>query len=322
MTSVFHSYITGCGMSVPDQVVTNDDLSKSLDTTDTWIVERTGIRARRRAGPSDTVASLGTVASQRALEDAHVLARDIDAIILATTSPDHFMPATATKIQANLGAQQAFAFDLQAVCSGFVYALSVADQFIRSGHSKTVLVIGADLMSRMVDWTDRSTCVLFGDGAGAVVLQSTNERGAGILSTHLFSDGTAYDKLYSDVEAETPQHRGKIIMNGRSVYVRAIEVMAASVRTALEQQHLSVKDLDWMVAHQANKRIIDAVAHDLGLPEDKAICIIDSYANTSAATIPMALAVASHDGRIQKGNLIALTAMGAGFTWGSALARW
>lgn len=317
-------------MAVPERVVTNDELSQTLDTSDGWIFERTGIHSRHIASPHDSVASLGADAARQALEKISFPAEDLDGILLATTSPDHFMPATATKIQALLGAKRAFAFDLQAVCSGFLYALSVADAFIRSGQARHLLVVGADIMSRMVDWTDRSTCVLFGDGAGAVFVRASTskeaETGRGILSTHLYADGEAYDQLYAvpSVEPQTPvsPSRCKVIMNGRSVYLKAIEVMEKAVRIALEQHHLQPEELDLFVAHQANKRIIDAVARNLGLSGEKAVCIMETLANTSAATIPMALAVAEREERLQHNKLVALASMGAGFTWGSALIRW
>lgn len=321
MLNPVHSVVRGYGWAVPEKVVTNDDLSKTLDTSDEWIRGRTGIRERRIAAPTDSVASLGSKAARGALRQAQVAAEEVDAIILATTSPDHFMPATATKIQTILGARHAFAFDVQAVCSGFLYALATADAFIRSGTARTILVIGADLMSRMVDWTDRSTCVLFGDGAGAVVVQSAAEGMRGLFSTHLFSDGEGYEKLYSNPSIATRAGRGGIVMNGRAVYTTAIESMEKAIRLALEHNNFQVTDIDAFVAHQANKRILDAVASRLGLPLEKVIVTIDRFANTSAATIPLTLAVALEEGRLKKGQLIAMAAMGAGFTWGSALMR-
>lgn len=321
MPHILHSVVRGFGYAVPEKIVTNDDLSKTLETSDEWISERTGIRERRIAESNDSVASLGVQAARNALRQAQVSAEDVDAILLATTSPDHLMPATATRIQTLLGIQSAFAFDIQAVCSGFLYALSTADAFIRSGSAKTILVIGADVMSRMVDWTDRSTCVLFGDGAGAVVVQASSDETTGILSTHLFSDGKGYDKLYSDPAVVTPAGRGGIVMNGRAVYVTAIESMEKAVRFALEYNGVQVSDLDAFVAHQANRRILDAVAVRLGLPPEKVIVTIDRFANTSAATIPLTLAVGLEEGRLRKGQLVAMAAMGAGFTWASALVR-
>lgn len=319
-----HAILKGCGMAVPERVVTNDDLSQTLDTSDSWIRERTGIRERHVAGPEDTVATLGAQAAREALAQAQVRPEQVDAILLATTSPDHFMPATAARIQALLGATNAFAFDLQAVCSGFLYALSTADAFIRVGSAKTVLVIGAEIMSRLLDWTDRSTCVLFGDGAGAVLLQAADASESsdrGVLSTHLFSDGSGYDKLYSNAAITTPSGRGGVVMNGRAVYTTAIESMEQAVRLALARNGYQVSDLDAFVAHQANKRILDAVGQRLGLPEEKIIVTIDRFANTSAATIPMALTVAFQEGLLKEGDLVALAAMGAGFTWASALIR-
>lgn len=320
--SLPRTLISGCGTCVPERIITNDELSRTLDTSDEWIFERTGIHARHIASPTDSVAGLGAKAGRQALDQARFPAEELDGILLATTSPDHFLPASATKIQALLGAKKAFAFDVQAVCSGFLYALSVADAMIRSGQARHLLVIGADIMSRLVDWTDRSTCVLFGDGAGAVFVQASADPERGILSTHLYSDGTAYDQLYADASTPLPQSRCKMIMNGRSVYLKAIECMSDAVRTALEQHNLTVSDLDLFVAHQANKRIIDAVAKSLDLPSEKAVCIMETFANTSAATIPMALTIAERDGRLRPGHCVALAAMGAGFTWGSALLRW
>jgi 3-oxoacyl-[acyl-carrier-protein] synthase-3 len=240
---------------------------------------------------------------------------NVDMIVLATTSPDHFMPATATQIQCNLGATHAFAFDVQAVCSGFLYALAIADKFIKSGDVSEALVIGSEMMSRMVDWNDRSTCVLFGDGAGAVLLRRSAS--PGILSTNLYSDGRGYKMLFSD-NSDATFARGKVVMNGRAVYSTAIDCMEASVRSALIQNNLDVSDIDWFVAHQANKRIIDSVAIRLGLPPEKAVITIDSFANTSAATIPISLSLTN----IKRGDLVVLSSMGAGFAWGTAVLRW
>jgi 3-oxoacyl-[acyl-carrier-protein] synthase-3 len=300
-------------MFVPQRVITNDELSNTLDTNDEWIRTRTGICARHIAGPGDSVASLGTEAARRALPSGD--ASNVDMIILATTSPDHFMPATATQIQSNLGATCAFAFDVQAVCSGFVYALAIADKFIKTGDASEVLVIGSEIMSRMVDWNDRSTCVLFGDGAGAVLLRRSTS--PGILATNLYSDGRGYNMLYSD-NSDPTFARGKVMMNGRAVYSMAIDCMESSVRSALTQNNLNVSDIDWFVAHQANKRIIDSVAAHLGLPSEKAVITIDSFANTSAATIPISLSLTN----IKRGDLVVLSSMGAGFTWGTAVLRW
>jgi 3-oxoacyl-[acyl-carrier-protein] synthase-3 len=300
-------------MFVPAKVVTNEDLSTTLDTTDEWIRTRTGICSRHIAGPDDSVASMGTKAARRAMQA--VDASEIDMIILATTSPDHFMPASAVQIQRNLGAIRAFAFDIQAVCSGFIYALAIADKFIQTGAASQVLVIGSEIMSRMVDWNDRSTCVLFGDGAGAVLLRKSST--PGILSTNLYSDGSGYEMLFSD-SSDPSFARGKIVMNGRAVYSKAIDSMESSVRAALAQQKLEISDVDWFVAHQANKRIIDSVAARLRLPIEKAVITIDSFANTSAATIPISLALTD----IKRGDLVVLSSMGAGFAWGTAIVRW
>jgi 3-oxoacyl-[acyl-carrier-protein] synthase-3 len=302
-------------MFVPEKKMLNDELSQTLDTSDEWIRTRTGICARHLAAPTDTVADFGTKAASDALAEANVEPGDVDMIVLATTSPDHVMPATATHIQHNLGAKRAFAFDVQAVCSGFVYALAIADKFIKTGSANNVLVIGAEIMSRLLDWSDRSTCVLFGDGAGAVLVQRREQ--PGILSTRLYSNGEGYYMLYSD-DSDARFKRGKIVMNGRAVYSTAIEMMEASVRAELERHGLSVDDVDWFVAHQANKRIIDSVAARLGLPAEKAVVTIESFANTSAATIPISLKLTN----IKKGELVVLSSMGAGFTWGTAVLRW
>jgi 3-oxoacyl-[acyl-carrier-protein] synthase-3 len=321
------SVVAGTGMCVPDKVVTNDDISKLVDTSDAWIVERTGIR-ERRISTNETVASLGAAAAVAALDEANVNALTVDAIILATTTPDHFMPATATYIQQLTGCKNAFAFDIQAVCSGFIYALLIADNLIGMGTVKNVLVIGSEVMSRMIDWSDRSTCILFADGAAAVLLTAgssvrteiSSSLSRGILSTRLSADGSGYYQLYTDLQDGSP--RGRIKMDGRSVYLTAIKEMEQSVRLVLAENELNVSDIDWFVPHQANKRIIDSVAEKLQLDSKKVILTIDKYANTSAATIPMALSIAEKDGRIKKNDIVVLSAMGAGFTWGAAVIRW
>lgn len=315
--------LSGVGSCFPEQIVTNQDLSKTLDTTDEWIRERTGITQRYIASEKETLAGLSASAARQAIEMANVDADAIDAIILATTSPDHLMPSTAVGVQALLKADRAFAFDVQAVCSGFLYALSIGDHFIRGGTCRNVLVIGADMMSRVVDWTDRSTCILFGDGAGAVVLKAedTNEN-RGILTTRLYSDGNSYNMLYVDPAVTTPMGRGALKMQGRTVFTSAIAMMSASIRTVLQEQHLTIEQIDWFIAHQANKRIIDNVAQNLELPLEKVLMTIDQYANTSAATIPTTLDWAVRSNQVKAGDTLLFSAMGSGFTWGAGLATW
>jgi 3-oxoacyl-[acyl-carrier-protein] synthase-3 len=315
------SFIAGTGFCVPKKVVSNDDLAKTLDTSDEWIFERTGIHQRHIAGSEESLAFLGAQAAQQALETAKMNPQDVGAIILATTSPDHALPATATRIQQSLGAVNAFAMDLQAVCSGFLYALCVAHHFIQAQTLQSALVIGADIMSRLLDWNDRSTCVLFGDGAGAVLLQAT-QVSEGLLSTALFSNGAWYEDLFAEPSISTPYGRGAIKMNGRTIYTQSIEKMSSAVQHVLNQEKLSIDEVDWFIPHQANKRIMLAVAQRLGLPEKKVIMTIENYANTSAATIPLSLACAERDGLLKQGQLIALAAMGAGATWGATLLRW
>jgi 3-oxoacyl-[acyl-carrier-protein] synthase-3 len=261
------------------------------------------------------------MAANEALVAGGCTADEIDAIILATTTPDNSMPSTAAKIQSMIGATRAFAFDMQAVCSGFIYALSIADHFIKCGTVRRVLVIGAEIMSKVLDWTDRTTCVLFGDGAGALLLQAQTGGDRGVLSTHLFSNGNFYDMLYVDNPTNSNPH-GVLRMNGRAVFSAAIEKMVEASEIALAHNNLRIEDIDWFVAHQANKRIIDSVAQRLGLPEDRVIITVDKYANTSAATIPSSLSIAAKDGRILSGHTILLSAIGGGFTWGTAILRW
>ncbi|MDR0633038.1 MAG: ketoacyl-ACP synthase III [Holosporales bacterium] len=324
------SLVAGYGHAFPSRIVTNDDLSKTLDTSDSWVTSRTGIVTRRIAAKEDSTASLGARAAENAMAAGQCAANDIDAIILATTTPDHPMPSTAAKIQSMIGARKAFAFDVQAVCSGFIYALSIADHFIKGGAVKNVLVIGAEVMSKVLDWTDRSTCVLFGDGAGALLLQAkeTSDRGEalpiarGVLSTHLFSDGNFYDMLYVDGQATSSNPCGVLKMNGRAVFAAAVEKMVESSELALAHNQLQLNDIDWFVAHQANKRIIDAVAERLGIPEEKVIITVDKYANTSAATIPSTLSIAASERRILPGHTLLLSAIGGGFTWGAAVLKW
>lgn len=322
------SRIIGTGSHLPEKVLTNAELAKRVDTTDEWIVERTGIKERRIAKEGETTAALAFQAAENALDAAGLQGNDLDLIIVATTTPDNTFPSTATKVQAMLGMDGGAAFDIQAVCSGFIYALSVGDNFIRAGQAKNILVIGAEVFSRIIDWEDRTTCVLFGDGAGAVVLQAQEvEDGAagterGILSTHLHSDGKLRDLLYTDGGPGSTKTVGHVRMLGREVYRHAVTNLAAVVDEALQANGLSQSDIDWLVPHQANKRILDSTAKKLGLSPDRVVITVDKHANTSAASVPLALDQAVRDGRIQDGHLVLMEAMGGGLTWGSALVRW
>jgi 3-oxoacyl-[acyl-carrier-protein] synthase-3 len=320
------SVFLGCGGYLPERVITNDDLAKSLDTSDEWIRQRTGICERRVAAEGEFTSHLAIRACDAALKQAGVGADSLDLIVLATATPDNTFPATAARVQAGLGMTRGAAFDVQAVCSGFVYALSVADNMLRLDQADTALVIGAETFSRILDWQDRGTCVLFGDGAGAVVLQAVENDGTsrdrGILSTHLFSDGAYYDLLYVDGGPSSTGSAGHLRMEGREVFRHAVVRMAEAVELSLESNGLSSADLDWVVPHQANIRIMDSMAKRLDLRDNQVVVTVDRQANTSAATIPLALAEAEADGRLQQGDLVSLTAMGGGFTWGSALVRW
>jgi 3-oxoacyl-[acyl-carrier-protein] synthase-3 len=323
---IIRSLVTGCGSYLPQRIITNDELSQKVDTSDAWIVERTGIRQRHIAAEGEKTSDLAIAAAQRALKAAGEKAAHIDLIVLATCSPDETFPATATRVQAALGAHKAAAFDVGAVCSGFVYGLATADNFIRMGQAESALVIGAETMSRLLDWNDRATCVLFGDGAGAVVLRATKGKGTnkdrGILSTHLHSDGRQHDFLFSDGGPSSTGTVGKLRMKGRDVFRHAVINLAAVLKEALKANDLKAKDVDWLVPHQANKRILDATAKKLGLPLEKIVVTLDRHANTSAASIPLALADAAEDGRIKQGDLVMLEAMGAGFTWAASAVRW
>lgn len=315
--------LTGAGQYLPRNAVNNDELSKRVDTSDEWITERTGIRQRHFAEADETAAFMGTKAAGEALAKARVDASAVDAIILATSTPDQAFPATAVHVQAALGAKRAFAFDLAAACSGFIYALSVADAMIRAGQVNNVLVIGSEVYSRILNFADRGTCVLFGDGAGAVLLQAQDvtASGPGILSTHLHADGKLADILYVDGAVGQPNKPGHLVMNGREVFRHAVNLLASAVTEALAANSLTSKDIDWLVPHQANRRIIDGVGKKLGLPPERVVITVDKHANTSAASIPLALAQAVNDGRIKAGQLVLLEALGGGLTWGSALIR-
>ncbi len=323
---MYRAQILGTGSYLPKDVVTNQDLEKTLDTSHDWIVQRTGIHQRHIAAPEEKTSDMGTIAALQALEMAGISVDQLDFIICATTTPDRTFPATAVKIQANLGLKKGFAFDLQAVCSGFVYALSIANNFIQQGQGRYGLVIGAEKMSSIVDWSDRSTAVLFGDGAGAVVVGAAPSEGSdkdrGVLGTYLHSDGSLEDILYTDGGPSSSEDVGKIKMNGREVYKHAILKMGAALEEVLEKHHLTSEDIDWFVPHQANERIIDALADRLKFPQEKIIKTGALQANTSAATIPLALDAGVRDGRIKPGQLILIDALGAGLAWGAALIRW
>ena len=324
--TVMRSVVLGCGSYLPDRVLTNAEIAKSVDTTDEWIVQRTGIRERHIAAEGEFTSHLGLKAAQRALAAAGVDAQSIDLIILATSTPDNTFPASAVSIQSALGITHGVAFDLQAVCSGFVFALATADNFLRSGSHKRALVIGAETFSRILDWTDRTTCVLFGDGAGAVVLEAQQQPGTiqdrGILTTHLRSDGRHKAKLYVDGGVSSTGTVGHVRMEGREVFKHAVAMITDVIEDAFAATGTSAEDIDWFVPHQANKRIIDSSAHKLGIAPEKVVTTVDLHGNTSAASIPLALSVAVADGRIKKGDLVMFEAMGGGFTWGSALVRW
>jgi 3-oxoacyl-[acyl-carrier-protein] synthase-3 len=315
------SVILGTGSALPARKVDNAELAKTVDTSDEWIVERTGIRSRHVAGEGETTASLAIEASRKALEAAGIEPAEIDMIVLATATPDQTFPSSATKVQATLGIPDCIAFDVHAVCTGFLYALSVADSMIRSGNAKTALVIGAETFSRLLDWEDRATCVLFGDGAGAVVLRG-EEGERGILATKLHADGRHNDLLFVDGGPSTTGTVGKLRMKGREVFRHAVVNLAQVLSEVLESAGLVPDDVDWVVPHQANARILDATAKKLGLPAEKVVVTVDRHANTSAASVPLALDTAVRDGRIQRGQLVVLEAMGGGFTWGAAALRY
>jgi 3-oxoacyl-[acyl-carrier-protein] synthase III len=323
---MIRSVVVGCGAYLPARTLTNDELARKVDTSDEWIDERTGIRERHVAAEGELTSDLARTAAERALAHANMSAEEVDLIVLATATPDLTFPATAAKVQAQLGIRRGAAFDIQAVCTGFIYALAVADNFIKAGQFRTALVIGAETFSRILDWNDRGTCVLFGDGAGAVVLRAEEARGTnrdrGVLSTHLHADGRQHDLLYVDGGPSTTGTAGFLRMAGKEVFRHAVVNLAAVVDEALSANGLAAKDVDWLVPHQANKRILDATAKKLGLSPEKVIVTVDKHGNTSAASVPLALAAGVADGRIKPGQVLLLEAMGGGFTWGSALVRW
>lgn len=324
---MIRSAICGIGSALPKNKVPNSELEQIVETSDAWIVQRTGIRQRFIANEDETTVTLGTAAARQALKDAGLTVDDIDCIILATATPNHTFPASAVEIQQALGMTHGFAFDVQAVCSGFIYALTTGDLYIRGGMARRVLVIGAETFSRIIDWKDRSTCVLFGDGAGAVVLEALPDQAGlnsdrGILATKLRSDGSHMSKLYVDGGPSTTQTTGHLRMEGREVFKHAVGMITDVVDDCFDATGISASDLNWFVPHQANKRIIDASAKKLGISDDKVVVTVDQHGNTSAASVPLALATAAHDGRIKRGDLVMLEAMGGGFTWGAILLRW
>jgi len=323
---VIRSVVQGCGAYLPERVVTNADLAKTMDTSDEWIQQRTGIKQRHIAADGEFTSHLALKASERALAHAGVKASDVDLIILATATPDETFPATATRVQADLGMTKGAAFDVQAVCAGFVYGLSVADSLIKNSLASTALVIGAETFSRILDWNDRGTCVLFGDGAGAVVLRAEEGKGTsadrGVLANALHSDGRQHDILYVDGGPSSTRTTGYLRMEGKEVFKHAVVNMAAVVGEVLAKAGFETKAIDWLVPHQANKRIIDGTGRKLGLPPERVVVTVDKHANTSAASIPLALDTAVKDGRIKKGDLLLMEGIGGGLSWGASLVRW
>jgi 3-oxoacyl-[acyl-carrier-protein] synthase-3 len=324
--TVTRSVVLGCGSYLPQRTVTNADLARTVDTSDEWIVQRTGIRERHIAADGEMTSDLGIAAARAALAHANVDAQDIDLIICATSTPDNTFPSSAVAIQAALGIHHGAAFDLQAVCSGFVYAVATADGLLKSGVHRRALVIGAETFSRILDWTDRGTCVLFGDGAGAIVMEAQQQNGTredrGLLTSHLRSDGRHKSKLFVDGGPSSTGTVGHLRMEGREVFKFAVGAITDVIKDVFKDTGYTAEDLDWFVPHQANKRIIDGSAHKLGIAPGKVVTTVDRHGNTSAASIPLALDVAIKDGRIKRGDLVLLEAMGGGFTWGAALVRW
>jgi 3-oxoacyl-[acyl-carrier-protein] synthase-3 len=320
------SVIAGCGSALPKRVMTNADMSKVVDTNDEWIVERTGIKARHIAGEDETTRSLGADAARRALEHAGLGADEVDLIIVATATPDQTFPATATLIQADLGITRGAAFDVQAVCSGFVYGMTIADAMLKAGQARCALVIGSETFSRILDWTDRTTCVLFGDGAGAIVLKAEthpdDKASPGIVVSRIRSDGRYNDKLYVDGGPSTTKTVGHLRMEGREVFKHAVVNIASVMDEAMKEAHVAPEEVDWFVPHQANRRILEGTAKKLGIREDRIVMTLDRHGNTSAASIPLAFDVAVKDGRIARGDMVLFEAMGGGFTWGAVLARY
>ena len=324
--SVLRTVVKGCGGYLPKRVLTNEDLAKVVDTTDEWIATRTGIKERRIAAKGELTSTMGTAAARAALDDAGMDPQDIDLIILATSTPDQTFPATAVTIQADLGITQGAAFDVQAVCSGFVFALTTVDNYLKSGEFRRALVIGSEAFSRILDWDDRGTCVLFGDGAGAIVVEAEMQNGStadrGVLASCLRSDGRYRDKLYVDGGPSTTGTVGYVRMDGPEVFRHAVTKISEVIDATLQKAGYAASDIDWFVPHQANKRILDGAARKLGLAPERIVITVDKHANTSAASIPLALDAACRDGRIKKGDLVLMEAMGGGFTWGAVLVRW
>ncbi|WP_427969894.1 beta-ketoacyl-ACP synthase III [Altererythrobacter sp.] len=320
---MIRSAITGSGSALPQRCVSNEELARQVDTSDEWIVERTGIRQRYIAGEGETTSSLAIEAARKACEDAGIDSKSIDLIILATATPDNTFPATATRVQDALGCNGGIAFDVAAVCSGFLYALATADSMLRTGMAKRALVIGSETFSRILDWEDRTTCVLFGDGAGAVVLEAreSDTDGAGVISSSLHADGAQHELLYVDGGPSTTQTVGHVRMRGREVFRHAVVNLAQVLGEVLEESGLSIADVDWLVPHQANARILDATARKLGIDPERVVVTVDRHANTSAASVPLAFDTARKDGRIKPGDLVMFEAMGGGFTWGASLIR-
>ena len=324
--SVLRTVVKGCGGYLPKRVLTNEDLAKVVDTTDEWIATRTGIKERRIAAKGELTSTMGTAAARAALDNAGTDPQDIDLIVLATSTPDQTFPATAVTIQADLGITQGAAFDVQAVCSGFVFALVTADNYLKSGEFRRALVIGSEAFSRILDWDDRGTCVLFGDGAGALVVEAEIQNGSttdrGVLASCLRSDGRYRDKLYVDGGPSSTGTVGYVRMDGPEVFRHAVTNIAEVIDATLKKSGYQASDIDWFVPHQANKRILDGAARKLGLAPERIVITVDKHANTSAASIPLALDAACRDGRIKKGDLVLMEAMGGGFTWGAVLVRW
>ncbi len=326
MTSILRSCVRGVGAALPARVVSNAELAHKIDTSDEWIQQRTGIKQRYVAGEGETTASLATKAAEAALSHAGLEASAIDLIVVATSTPDYTFPAVATQVQASLGIVDGAAFDLQAVCTGFVYAVATADKFLRSGSNRRALVIGAETFSRILDWSDRTTCVLFGDGAGAIVLEASESDGLigspGVIASRLRADGRHRAKLFVDGGPSTTMTVGHLRMEGKEVFRHAVGMVTDVIKGCFADAGVTAGDIDWFVPHQANRRIIDASADKLGIPHSKVVITVDRHGNTSAASVPLALAVAVEDGRIKPGDLVMIEAMGGGFTWGAALIRW
>jgi 3-oxoacyl-[acyl-carrier-protein] synthase-3 len=318
----FSSYILGCGGYVPKKILTNNDLSKKLNTTDEWIKTRTGINQRHIADKKQLNSDLGLEAAKKAIKNSKIKISDIDLIIVATSTPDHTFPSTATRIQGKLGIKKGFAFDIQAACSGFIYAMSVADNFLSNNQASNALIIGSEIFSRILDWNDRSTCVLFGDGAGAIVLSKKKNMNSGIISTELYSDGRFYDLLYVNGGVASNQKAGHIKMKGKEVFKHAVKKMVSSIQFNLKKNKLKKEDIDWIIPHQANKRIMDMSAIKLGVSKNKVLVTVDQYANTSTASIPLTLDYALSNNIIKRGEIIVFEAIGGGLTWGCSILKY